>query len=181
MTLAWLSGSSDPERAALTPAERGLLEQVAQGHPIVDGNFPWPSVPGCYRAVPLPLASARNAAQYWRVQLSAGYRRAVAARVQHLIDHYPAPLLVITGSQGLELVRRAWPLLRTRGLRVASLGPVAGPLPDGLRPLVIRASNDLIARVGWRGPVADELGRGHLGYATDPAVVARLREWVAAA
>ena len=33
MTIAWLSGSSDPARSALTDDELGLLEAVAGGTP----------------------------------------------------------------------------------------------------------------------------------------------------
>lgn len=173
MTIAWLSGSSDPARAALSPAEAGLLEAVADGRAIVPGNFPWPVAPGSYRRVGIVRASLRNAVQFWRARWSRRYRRFIARRIL-AIPH--DDLVLITGSQGLELLRLAWPLLGgdVRGIRVVALGPVAGRLPAGLRPVVIQSRADVVSRLGWRGPVHLHGGRDHLSYAADPQVRARV-------
>ena len=168
MTIAWLSGSSDPTRAALSPVEAGLLEAVADGRTIVPGNFPWPVAPGSYRRVGIVRASLRNAVQFWRARWSRPYRRFIARRILALPHE---DLVLITGSQGLELLRLAWPLLgAVRGIRVIALGPVAGRLPAGLRPFVIQSGADVVSRLGWRGRVHLHCGGDHLSYAADPKV-----------
>lgn len=180
MTIAWLSGGSEAS-GALSPAERALLDAVAQGRTVVGSNFPWPEVPGAFRPGSLAVASVRNGVQFWRARLSRRYRGRVAARLDALLGTVEPPLLLVTGSQGLELLRLAWPLLTasTTGVRVAALGPVAGPLPPGLEVLVIRSGRDRISRLGWRGEVREVTDGGHLGYVRDPAVVDALRRWAA--
>ena len=168
MTIAWLSGSSDPARAALAPAEAGLLEAVADGRTIEPGNFPWPVAPGAFRRVGIVRASLRNAVQFWRARWSRRYRPFIARRILALAH---GDLVLITSSQGLELLRLAWPLLGdVRGVRVIALGPVAGRLPTGLQPFVIQSGADLVSRLGWRGRVHLHCGRDHLSYAADPRV-----------
>jgi len=178
MTIAWLSGSSDPRRSALSPAESALLDAVAGGRRVVRANFPWPEPPGTFRAVGLPLASVRNAVQFWRARLSRPYRAFVAGRVSQLGD---PDLVLITGSQGLELLRLGWPLLAETGrIRVVALGPVAGRLPPGLRPFVVRSRADAISRLGWHGPVDVLCDCSHLDYAADPQVRAAVAAAVSA-
>lgn len=180
MTIAWLSGSSDPRRCALSPAETALLEAAAAGRRVVRANFPWPDRPGPFRTVALPLASVRNAVQFWRARLSRRYRAFVATRIMCLPGD--GDLVLITGSQGLELLRLAWPLLGDTGrIRVVALGPVAGRLPAGLRPFVIRSSTDVVSRLGWRGPVDVQCAAGHLDYAAEPQVRAAVADAVGAA
>lgn len=169
MSIAWLSGSSDPRSSALSAAETALLEAVALGRRVVPANFPWPDAPGPSRPVGLPLASVRNAVQFWRATLSRRYRAFVAARIAAVLGD--GDLVLITGSQGLQLLRLAWPLLAdTERIRVVALGPVAGRLPPRLQPFVIQSTTDVISRLGWRGRVDVRCGRGHLGYAADPQV-----------
>lgn len=179
MTIAWFSGGSEAS-GALSPAERALLDAVAQGRRVVGSNFPWPDVPGPFRPGSLAVASVRNGVQFWRARLSPGYRRRIATRLDALLGSTDS-LLLVTGSQGLELLRLAWPLLTASigGVRVAALGPVAGSLPPGLDVLVIRSGRDRISRLGWRGDVQLVTAGGHLDYVRDPAVVDALRRWAA--
>lgn len=178
MTIGWLSGGSEPT-GALSPQERTLLDGLAQGRRVVGSNFPWPAHPHPFRPGPLPIASLRNGVQYWRARLSQRYREHIADRLDALLAAAEPPLLLITGSQGLELLRLAWPLLTapTGDVRVAALGPVAGPLPAGLDAMVVQARSDRISRLGWRGPVHVVSAGGHLDYLRDPAVRRALRRW----
>jgi len=176
VTIAWLSGSSDPARSALSPAERRFLDALAGERSVVGSNFPWPQVSGAYRPVPLSVASVRNGVQFWRARWCSGYRRFTAARVRGLLQACPGDLLIVTGSQGLELLRLAWPLLgagATR-IRVIALGPVAGRMPPDLRPFVVQAGGDAVSRLGWRGPVDLRTTGGHLDYVHDLGLVDRL-------
>ena len=52
-----------------------------------------------------------------------------------------------------------------------ALGPVAGRLPDALRPFVVQSSADWISRLGWRGPVDLAISGGHLDYVRNPEVL----------
>jgi hypothetical protein len=181
VTLAWLSGSSDPATSALAPEERRLLESLAAGRRMVGTNFPWPPEVKPFRPTRLVFASVRNGVQFWRVRLSPRYRRFVVQRVRWLLDECEHPLTIITGSQGLELLRRAWPALGSDAgdVEVIALGPVAGRLPDGLRPFVVQASADWISRLGWRGPVDLAVSGGHLDYVRNPEVLEQLHGRVA--
>jgi len=181
VTLVWLSGSSDPASSALAPDELRLLEALAGGRRVIRSNFPWPAEVEPFRPTPLLVASVRNGVQFWRVRLSGSYRRFVAGRIQLLLDGCGTPLTIITGSQGLELLRLAWPALGpgARGVEVIALGPVAGRLPDALRPFVVQASDDWISRLGWRGPVDLTISGGHLDYVRNPEVLKQLRRRVA--
>ena len=176
MTIAWLSGSSDPARSALSPAERRLLDALAGDRSVIGSNFPWPEAPGEHRPTPLLVASLRNGIQFWRARLSRRYRRFIADRVGGLLASRQGELLIVTGSQGLELVRLAWPLTGSDAerIRVISLGPVAGRLPVDLRAFVVRASGDLVWRLGWRGSVDLQTTGGHLDYVDDPSLTTRL-------
>jgi len=181
VTLAWLSGTSDPATSALAPEELRLLQALAQGRCVIGNNFPWPAEVGAFRPTPMLLASARNGVQFWRVRLSRRYRRFVAGRVRQLLDRSEPPLTIITGSQGLELLRLAWPAVGpgTGEVAVIALGPVAGRLPSGLRPFVVQASGDWVSRFGWRGPVDLVSCGGHLDYVRSPEIVEQLRGRVA--
>lgn len=180
MTIAWLSGGGGAS-GALSPAERALLDAVAQGRVVVGANLPWPSHPGTFRPGSLTVASVRNGVQFWRARLSKQYRRQVARALDALLTASEPPLLLVTGSQGLELLRLAWPLLTaaTSGVRVAALGPVAGPLPAGLDVLVVQSRADRISRLGWRGAVQVVTAGRHLDYVRDPEVADALRRWAA--
>jgi len=181
VTLAWLSGSSDPATSALAPDELRLLESLAAGRRVIRNNFPWPPEIKPFRPTALVLASARNGVQFWRVGLSPRYRGFVAERVRLLLDDCERPLTIITASQGLELLRQAWPVLGCGdgAVEVIALGPVAGRLPDGLRPFVVQATADWISRLGWRGPVDLAVSGGHLDYVRSPEVLEQLRGRVA--
>ena len=181
MTIAWLSGSSDPARSALTDDELGLLEAVAGGRRIVTANFPWPDRPGLHRNTRIVLASVRNGVQFWQARLSGRYRAWIAGRILTLLG--TDDLVLVTGSQGLELLRCAWPELGADAarIRVVALGPVARQLPTDLRPFVIQSADDRISRLGWRGPVDLVTAGSHLGYAGDSGVRSAARAAIAAA
>ena len=178
--IAFLTGQSDPGRCALSPAQRRMLDQLAEAAPDLDcapHNFPWPAETPPWRAVPLLRASLANGRQ-WRAarrgSLSPFGADAIAMAQSRLRD---APrTLLLAGSCGLSLLDAlvaAFDNAERARVRVVAYGAVAPRWPQGIDGTALRGDRDRIAR--WfgpdDGPAPQSLACGHLDYLDHDAVV----------
>lgn len=174
LQIAFLTGQSNPGNAALSPQQTAFIEALpAPNEWKVRVNFPYPDIPQTFRKTPLPIASFHNLALYLRSRrpsFAATYRPRVLARIESA-----ERTLFLAGSSGLELLGNldlsAAVLAR---LHVFAYGPVARRLPPvDARFVQGRDSiSRLYFRVGLREERIARVGCDHLGYLSDPAVLA---------
>lgn len=174
LQIAFLTGQSNPGNAALSPQQTAFIEALpAPNEWKVRVNFPYPDIPQTFRRTPLPIASFHNLVLYLRSRrpsFAATYRPRVLARVERA-----ERTLFLAGSSGLELLGNldlsAAVLAR---LHVFAYGPVARRLPPvDARFVQGRDSiSRLYFRVGLREERIARVGCDHLGYLSDPAVLA---------
>ncbi|MGB7964019.1 MAG: hypothetical protein WCF12_13820 [Propionicimonas sp.] len=177
--VAWLSGRSEPGHGQLSPAQCRLVVEVAPvGFEALAAAFPYHTgLVGAWQPAPLGVASVRNTLQFVAARRDPAFRNQLVRHLSPLVERTRDRLLVICGSAGLELLLAALPDLPLHpGLRlgVVALGPVSRRPPSWLPVHVLQGRTDVISRLGYRGP-ADAVPCGHLGYATSPAVRARIR------
>jgi len=178
--IAFLTGQSDPGRPALSPAQRRVLDRLADAAPDVDcspHNFPWPADAPPWRAVPLLRASLANGRQYLaarRGRLTPFSPDAIDAARSRLRD--ASRTLLLTGSCGLGLldaVIATFDDAERARLRVIAYGAVAARWPRGVGGTVLRGDSDRIAR--WLGPddgpTPQSLACGHLDYLDHATIV----------
>lgn len=182
--IAFLTGQSDPGRCALSPAQRRVLDRLADAAPDLDCtplNFPWNADTAPWRPVPLLRASLANGRQWLaarRGSLSLFGADAIAM-AQACLREAPRTLL-LAGSCGLSLLDALVATFddadRAR-LRVVAYGAVAPRWPRGLAGTALRGDRDRIAH--WfgpgDGPPPQSLACGHLDYLDHAAVVEAAR------
>ena len=174
LQIAFLTGQSNPGNAALSPQQKAFLEAL----PVptawkVPVNFPYPDLPQTFRKTPLPIASLHNLALYLRSRrpaFASRYAPAVLARIERA-----ERTLFLAGSSGLELLANLHlPAAALARLHVFAYGPVARSLPSVDARFV--QGRDSISRlyflVGLPKAHIARVGCDHLGYLSDPAVLA---------
>ncbi|KRC60737.1 hypothetical protein ASE14_07095 [Agromyces sp. Root81] len=174
--VCFLTGRSDRSNTALSPVQRAFLD----GLPItteerVEVNFPYRPASGPWRRTPLPIASVRNARDYFgsRRAAFAHEHRAAVSEALAASDR----TLVLAGSCGLELLAN----LRLDDdvlarLHVVAYGPVARSRPVAARLETVTGRADALARRSTGTP-DHEIDAHHLDYLSSP----ELRDIVVAA
>ena len=172
--IAFLTGQSNPGNAALSPEQAAFLEALpAPNEWKVQVNFPYPDALPTFRRTPLLIASFHNLALYFRSRrpaFAAAHRPAVLARLDRA-----ERTLFLAGSSGLELLANLdLPVEALARVHVFAYGPVARRLP-GCNARFVQG-RDLISRLYFRvGLPPERIARvecDHLGYLSDPAVLA---------
>lgn len=178
--IAFLTGQSDPGRCALSPAQRRVLERLADAAPDLDctpHNFPWIADPAPWRAVPLLRASLANGRQ-WLAARRGSLSPFAAAEIEAARSRLrEAPrTLLLAGSCGLSLLDAlvaGFDDAQRARLRVVAYGAVAPRWPRRIDGAALRGDRDRIAR--WFGPAGgpppQSLACGHLDYLDHAAVV----------
>lgn len=182
--IAFLTGQSDAGRCALSPAQRRVIDRLAEAAPDLDCaslNFPWTADPRPWRAVPLLRASLANGRQYM-----AARRGALSPFAADEVDAARARLretprtLLLAGSCGLSLLDAliaAFDDGQRARLRVVAYGAVAPRWPRGIGGTALRGDRDRIAR--WFGPAGgpapQPLDCGHLDYLAHADVIDAVR------
>ncbi|HEU5080514.1 MAG TPA: hypothetical protein VFT72_14985 [Opitutaceae bacterium] len=166
LTLAFLTGQSDPPRCALSPEQAEFLARLE--HPcveLIDRNFPYrDTLP--HRPVSLLRASWRNTTAYFSSRSAAfvsAHRASVAARIGQSEN-----ILFLAGSCGLELFNNLHlPPELERRCTLLCYGPVARSLPCHAKARIVQGSRDFISRAffGSREP---RLRCGHMSYLREP-------------
>ena len=178
LQVAFLTGQSNPPGAALTPVQVDFLARLpVPAEARVGLNFPYPTVDVTATASPASLlaASVRNGRQYLasrRAGFAERHRPAVAALLARA-DH----TLLLAGSCGLELFNNlALPVEMLRRVTIFAYGPVARRRPD-CACVLVQGRRDWLSR--WYFQSVDaRVNAGHLGYLSDPAVLALTVETV---
>lgn len=175
--IALLTGRSDPQRCALSPTQRAILDQLATHAKDIffdPHNFPWPADSAPWRPVPLLRAGFANGRQYLAARRGA-FHGLTPAQTDHARERLLAAprTLLLVGSCGLALLDALIAPFdhaqRTR-LRVIAYGAVAPRWPqrDGksLDGVQLRGDRDLIAaRFGPdNGPRPRMITAGHMDY-----------------
>jgi len=174
--LALLTGRSDPARTGLPRGQAEFLAAVTPpGLNAVEDGYPWIGGPP-EPPVPLPLAAWRNAVQ-WRAARSGAAAATVSARLRAL----GGPLVLVTGSCGLDLLHAGWVAGTCR--LVIALGPVMARRPEwpGVRLVTVVGRADLLSRTLHRAAPDITVPCAHMGYWTCPEtrreVAAVLKDW----
>nr|WP_297425878.1 hypothetical protein [uncultured Actinotalea sp.] len=172
----WLTGQSSFRHSGLSAAQDALLDVLAaDGWSTVRAGLPWTAtaVRSPYRSEPLPVASARNAAQWLAARTDPTFGDDVARHLGPVLERTRRRLLVLCGSAGAELLtvglRRLDPDVARPSTTVLALGPV-GSLPADVAVHVVRGRTDLLSRWGCRRPSDTVVPGGHLDYAASPDV-----------
>ncbi|MFZ2754624.1 MAG: hypothetical protein WAZ48_14420 [Lysobacteraceae bacterium] len=180
--IALLTGRSDPQRCALSPTQRAMLDQLAghaEGIAFDPHNFPWPADSAPWRPVPVLRASLANGRQYLAARRGAlhGLTSAQADHARGRLLAAPRTLLLV-GSCGLALLDALivpFDHAQRARLRVIAYGAVAPRWPqrDGmpLDGVQLRGDRDRIAaRLGpGNGPRPRMIAAGHMDYLDHPA------------
>jgi hypothetical protein len=185
--IAFLTGSSDPGRCALSPRQRATLDTLAADAydlSLAALNFPWNEGSARWRPVPLLRASFANAQQYIAARSGriAGVSPESLERARAQLLDSPRTLLLV-GSCGLTLLG---PLIapfdaaqRAR-LRVVAYGGVAPHWPQHVEGVHLRGHRDRIA--AWFGPIdgpsVRRVAHGHMDYLEGETIVAAAREFL---
>ena len=179
--IALLTGRSDPQRYALSPTQRAMLDQLAghaEGIAFDPHNFPWPVDSAPWRPVPLLRASLANARQYLAARRGA-FQGLTSVQADHArVRLLAAPrTLLLVGSCGLALLDALiapFDHAQSARLRVVAYGAVAPRWPqrDGmpLDGVQLRGDRDRIAAwLGPRnGPPPQMIAAGHMDYLDHP-------------
>ena len=166
--LSFITGQSDPQGHALSPAQQDFLAALP-GRPEwkLHRNFPWREQTPPWRDTHLVAASISNYLQYLAAQRRSFARRhredleAWAGRAEHHI--------LFAGSCGLELLRRLdppeslWPRLH-----VFAFGPVVRAAVPW-RLYTVQGREDWISKLYVKQPDA-RVGANHMSYLEDPEV-----------
>src|SRR5262245_36362238 len=109
MRVALLTGQSDLEGSALSPAQRAFLDAIAvPGMAVTSIGFPFDPAEDSRHEMPARWrASLANARQYVWAATNARYRALSAAALQRLIDATRSVLVLVTGSCGLAIASGA--------------------------------------------------------------------------
>jgi len=185
--IAFLTGQSDPGRAALSPSQVATLRALiahaddVQAHP---HNFPWPADAPSWRAVPLLRASIANGRQYlaaragrWATGSTTDFEDARAWLVAG-----PRSLLLV-GSCGLCLLDALvapFDATQRARLRIVAYGGVGPRWPRGIDGTQLRGARDRIARLlGPRdGPRPVIVDHGHMDYLDSDCVATTARTYL---
>jgi len=181
LQVAFLTGQSDPDGAALSPAQERFLDALpVPASAKVRVNFPYPEWTPPHRKMPLLRASWNNARQYLasrRPEFGERHRpavRALLARAEHT--------LFLAGSCGLELLANlGLAESELAGVHVFGYGAVARRLP-ACEVRRVSARWDWVEVLGVRGrlgPPDARVAGGHLGYLSDPEVLALCSRFLA--
>lgn len=184
--LCLLTGQSDFATSALASDKLAFLTAVAPaGATITPVGFPWHMdfAAPAEGAVPIALASLRNARQWIWARRDTVYRDAVANVVGTLLARTEQRLLLVTGSCGVDLLADALARLPAGGpqIRAAIVGP-AGRRPCEGRlaaTLVVQGRRDGWSRALWRGAVDVRPDCGHLQYYMNGATRAAIAAFFA--
>lgn len=163
-----LSGLSNPQSCALSPAQTGFLAALDVAEEAkVYWNFPY--VPGeAWRTTPLWLASWRNYRQY-RLASRDAYRLN-AQRHWRALVRSTERLVVITLSCGIEIVNQCVDIDDTRrDIHIIALGPVAHARPT-LPHTLVQGSRDSISKFFFNDADVVIDGVGHMDYLGDRQV-----------
>ncbi|MGO4712090.1 hypothetical protein [Bradyrhizobium sp. 2TAF24] len=186
--LCLLTGQSDFTTSALPADKRAFLDAVAPADVVMTPvGFPWHAdfAAPAAGAVPIALASLRNARQWLWARGHPVYRAGLAASVGTLLARTGRRLFLVTGSCGIDLLADALAHLPAQGPEIwaAVVGP-AGRLPPAGRlagMLVVQGRGDIWSRALWRGAVDVRPRCGHLDYYTDDATRAAIAAFFAGA
>ena len=164
--IAFLTGQSRPGCCALSPEQGQFLGQLAApGRELVPVNFPY-RAGGCFREVPLVVASWRNLCGYFaarRPEFAAAFRGDVAALIARA-----ERVVFLAGSSGLELFNNlGLSEAEERKCRLICYGPVARRMPHFAEAVIVQGSRDFLSRGFFRSH-APSLKCGHMGYLRDP-------------
>lgn len=191
--IALLTGRSDPQRCALSPTQRAMLDQLerhAEGIAFDPHNFPWSADSAPWRPVPLRRAGIANGRQYLAARRGA-FHELTPAQTDHARERLLAAprTLLLVGSCGLALLDALiapFDHAQRARLRVIAYGAVAPRWPqrDGmpLDGVQLRGDRDRIA--AWlgpgNGPRPRMIAAGHMDYLDHPpardAVLAAVHE-----
>jgi hypothetical protein len=183
--IAFLTGRSDPDRCALSPVQRAMLDALmpqTEGIFLDSLNFPWNPATAQWRPVPLPRASAANAREYLsarRGRIAGLSPQAIEYARGHLLAA-PRTLLLV-GSCGLVLLDALiapFDLAQRARLRIVAYGGVAPRWPRHIEGLQLRGERDRIA--AWLGPndgpPARMVAHRHMDYLDGDTVMHAVRE-----
>ena len=182
--IAFLTGQSDRDRYALSPAQRATLDAIAvhaDGVHLDPHNFPWPDDTPPWRPVPLLRASFANGLQYLGARRGVlhGLSSAQGDMARGQLLAAPRTLLLI-GSCGLSLLDALiapFDTTQRSRLRVVAYGAVASRWPHAIEGLQLRGDRDRIA--AWLGPgdgpAPHTLACGHMDYLDHDAVISAAR------
>lgn len=191
--IAFLTGRSDPDRCALSPVQRAVLDALSSqaADALLDPlNFPW-SAPldardrrdephrhdddRAWRETPLLRASLANGRQYLAARRGgfADLSNAAIAHARARLLASPRTLLLV-GSCGLSLLDALiapFDATQRARLRIVAYGGVAVRWPRGIDGAQLRGRRDRI--VAWFGPNDGPAPRtidcGHMDYLARPA------------
>lgn len=175
--IALFTGRSDPQRCALSPTQRAMLDQLAahaEDLAFDPHNFPWPADSAPWQPVSLLRASFANGRQYLAARRGA-FQGLTSAQADHARERLLAAprTLLLVGSCGLALLDALiapFDDAQRARLRVVAYGAVAPRWPqrDGqpLGGVQLRGIGDRIA--AWLGPDDGPRPRmiaaGHMDY-----------------
>ncbi|WP_312949458.1 hypothetical protein [Superficieibacter sp.] len=173
LQVAFITGRSQPDNSALSPAQRAFIEALDLPGGAV--NFPWPAQTQCWTQTPLIRASLNNARDYLYSRRPA-FARTYQDEALALLASADRTLL-LAGSCGLELFNNLQlPAMQLSRVNVFAYGPVARRRPD-CRHLLVQGQQDWISRLWF--PKADERIRcGHMNYLAQPELAALCRRFI---
>ncbi|WAC19251.1 hypothetical protein OVA24_18660 [Luteolibacter sp. SL250] len=162
VTVAFLTGQSDPRTSALSPVQQRFLDQSpVTPEQRLDLNFPYRNA-GRWSETNLLRASFNNARQYLacrRPSFAETHRPSVVGAFGST-----GKVVILAGSCGLELlVNLRLPEGVVRRLHVFAYGPVSRSLPRCASLVTVRGNRDLISR-WWHPRVDHVISCGHMDY-----------------
>jgi hypothetical protein len=170
LQLAFLTGQSNPDSWALSPAQTTFLSRLQrEGRSLHAGNFPYVPAPPPHVATSLFKASFHNTAQYVlsrRASFAAQHQAGMVA----LLSRHPHTVL-LAGSCGLELLAnlRLSPAWLSR-VSVFAYGPVARRVP-ACRHVMVQGSRDWLSNLYFNQP-DHVVTCGHMDYLQQDVVLA---------
>lgn len=175
VSVAFLTGRSDPGSNALSPAQRGFMERspVPAGQ-WLDRNFPYAEC-GAWRETPLLRASVNNSLEYLLSRRERFRQRYRTSFMETFAGD--APVILLTGSCGLELlVNLRLPCEFLERLHVFAYGPVSRSTPDCATLQLVQGNQDMISR-WWHSWVDHRIACGHMDYLDSPEMMALFSEF----
>lgn len=179
--IAFLTGRSDPDRCALSPVQRAILDALATDATrmrLESLNFPWSGRSRessndsglAWRETPLLRASLANGRQFFAARRGgfADLSRDAVEQARECLRTPPRSLLLV-GSCGLSLLDALiapFDDVDRARLRIVAYGGVAPRWPRGVEGAQLRGHRDRIA--AWfgpnDGPTPHAIDCGHMDY-----------------
>ncbi|MBP2621592.1 hypothetical protein ACVRXQ_03395 [Streptococcus panodentis] len=181
--MLFLSGSSQLDRATLTPGQQALLKDLCPaGYNCVSSNFPYNQHFEHDKQQPVSLlaASFSNVRYYWHTLFNAAFQKELARHLQPLLQAEAA--VIICKSSGLNLLTQ-WldgiEHLQPK-LQVIALGPVSRRLltRTDLDLLVIKGKKDRYSYMLDRHAADAVIDSNHFDYEYREDVKGLIYDWL---